>query len=173
MSSPAPGAGDGRWRGNGAKRNDDIVLALGLAAITPPPGLEERDLEETAEQPFSGISYDMKVLAEIGEAIGNSLAAAAQVSSRAARRAPGASEDGVGEVFRADEADQVFADRLFAASTAAIAGVNGLLAAASASCTIAPPPKAISAVTNSQGNLVLRCGHSSYHEWDSAGRRVK
>jgi hypothetical protein len=49
---------------------------------------------------------------------------------------------------------------------AALGAANALLAAASSKCTLYTPPSDINAVTDVNGNLVLRCGHSPPHEWD-------
>ena len=55
---------------------------------------------------------------------------------------------------------------------AALAAGNAMLALASATCTLGIPPADIDAVTDSEGSLVLRCGHSPPHEWDySTGAR--
>lgn len=49
---------------------------------------------------------------------------------------------------------------------AALGTSSALLAMASAKCRLAVPPSDISAVTDSSGNLVLRCEHNPPHEWN-------
>jgi hypothetical protein len=49
---------------------------------------------------------------------------------------------------------------------AAVGASNAMLTFASATCTLGVPPEDIGAVTDRDGNLILRCGHSPPHEWD-------
>lgn len=49
--------------------------------------------------------------------------------------------------------------------------VTTLLHSASAKCTLATPPQEILTKVNSNGDLVLRCYHSPYHEWDLSGNK--
>ena len=49
---------------------------------------------------------------------------------------------------------------------AALGAANALLAAAASKCTLASPASDINGMTDVNGNLVLRCGHSPPHEWD-------
>ncbi len=49
---------------------------------------------------------------------------------------------------------------------AALGISSSLLAMASAKCKLGAPPADISPVTDSSGNLVLRCEHSPPHEWN-------
>ncbi len=102
------------------------------------------------------ISVDDKMYRQIGDALEEAMRAAARVSYRAANPLHETTET-----------------RLHGASAAALGGMNSLMAAAMAQCTIDPPPAAISGITNASGDIVLRCNHPTPHEWDRNGTRTK
>jgi hypothetical protein len=56
---------------------------------------------------------------------------------------------------------------------AATSAANAMLAMAAATCTLDRDPSDIEAVTDANGDLVLRCGHSPPHEWDYATGQKK
>lgn len=56
---------------------------------------------------------------------------------------------------------------------AAMSAANAMLAMATATCTQGRDPSDIEAVTDANGNLVLRCGHDPPHEWDYATGQKK
>ncbi|MGC1780739.1 MAG: hypothetical protein WBB34_22620 [Xanthobacteraceae bacterium] len=59
------------------------------------------------------------------------------------------------------------------AAVSALQTVNSLLAAASAQCTLAPPPPVnIDMVTDATGALILRCRHASQHRWKLDGTKI-
>jgi hypothetical protein len=59
------------------------------------------------------------------------------------------------------------------AKFAALQAVNSLLAAASAKCTLSPPPPAdVDMVTDGTGTLIYRCQHKTPHRWKLDGTRT-
>src|ERR1700691_4950121 len=54
----------------------------------------------------------------------------------------------------------------------AVHTVNALLGAASAKCDLEPPPADIDMVTDSSGELILRCQHKTPHRWKLDGERI-
>ena len=51
------------------------------------------------------------------------------------------------------------------ALVAAMSATNAVFTMASAVCTMGSKPADIGVTTDSNGNLILRCGHSPPHEW--------
>jgi hypothetical protein len=49
---------------------------------------------------------------------------------------------------------------------AAISVSTAMLAMARATCTLGPTPADIDVTVDSEGNLILRCGHALAHEWN-------
>ncbi|MDR4485710.1 MAG: hypothetical protein R3B95_21380 [Nitrospirales bacterium] len=49
--------------------------------------------------------------------------------------------------------------------------VTNLLHSALAKCTLAHPPEDIEMKLNGNMDLVLRCYHDPYHEWDASGKK--
>ncbi|HJY18283.1 MAG TPA: hypothetical protein VJ353_11665 [Xanthobacteraceae bacterium] len=59
------------------------------------------------------------------------------------------------------------------AKFAALQAVNSLLAAASAKCTLSPPPPVdIDMITDGTGALIYRCQHKTPHRWKLDGTRT-
>jgi hypothetical protein len=62
---------------------------------------------------------------------------------------------------------------LDSARLSALHAVNSLLTAASAKCTLAPPPPVdIDMLPDATGNLILRCRHAMPHRWKLDGTKL-
>jgi len=64
--------------------------------------------------------------------------------------------------------DRRFVDLLFTA----LASVNAMMAAASTTCQRGAPPAIVDQVTDTNGNLILRCRHNPVHKWNLSGSQI-
>ena len=59
------------------------------------------------------------------------------------------------------------------ALASAIHTVDTLLMDSETKCTLSHPPESMRSIVDSTGDIVWRCFHNPYHEWDLIGNRKK